>query len=793
MLASTQHQAECPGCQLAFDYSKWAAPYPTDEGELLRRVISEPEPFHVCPGCGARIRLGMPLVFRHRGLGVLAYVGSNLHDVIASWREEMGDDRDICPIFVNTRAALKHAILRAADFAPELASLVPAEDLLWILALGFSDDDWERLDHRKLIVLGEGVELMLKQSFEQSLRNRKPFQVRLRGVLNRLHRLDLRFPAVAQISPDQLLQRQFELLQELGNANPDQWEPTLAAKLDVADPAAIQVCWENAKAYRLDRNTFGAAKFMGQLGLWLAYRFGNTFEQAESAYQYAAAFFVAERHKAAFEQFEAALHLYLESISWHQPLECFKQLGDLCLDFLNDASKAQELYEDGIALASKWRLNEHSVSMSANLARAAFLAGDPETGKRAALGVLARSPNDTAQGRGIRIVALDALRHIRQTLEGPGAALETVRQMFEEIRAGQDWHTLAYLADSLIEPAVATNDWSLADEILTEALNHLPDDASGKTESFQPDAPQLLTGSLDFDQRLKLWTLGGMLAAMNRCLPQAIERFQAAAKLAESADRREELADLQHRWAGVLSEAGQIEEAIDKEEQFVSHQTDITMRARRCVDAANNFFIAAREHASSATGTAQMGIEAARAALAFYEKAESFLQATPAPQPELKDLHWCQCTTAAFLAWQLRREGHNCNASVEQGARATQFAQRNGETACLVESLEALQICWRDAGQMQHAVDVLCKITELLVASHLHPIRGRSRRRTPTFSAVGFTIPACFRVWRWSRTIKMDTSRRRRPKIRRNSCVGWPTRCVAPRSALYVCVNMGPR
>jgi hypothetical protein len=137
------------------------------------------------------------------------------------------------------------------------------------------------------------------------------------------------FPAVAEVASNLLLQRQTELLQAFGAAKPEQWDATLGAKVHLAHPVAIQICWDGARAYRLDRNTLGAAMFLGNLGVWLAARIGNLYEQAESAYQFAAALVAAEKRATAFDQMQSALHLYLESLCFAQPLECFKQVADL--------------------------------------------------------------------------------------------------------------------------------------------------------------------------------------------------------------------------------------------------------------------------------------------------------------------------------------------------------------------------------------------------------------------------------------------------------------------------------
>jgi tetratricopeptide (TPR) repeat protein len=733
MLDQIQHRIECPRCKNAITYAARHTADASSDIDLLLRILAEPEPTHVCTRCNTRIEIAAPFVFIDRNLSLLVYVAAQqetesvvcqIEAALTSWNP---DWEVVKPHRVRGRLALKHAILQACNFASEVASIIPAADWLQLLAFWLDERSWSELGPRIPQLLSDDVAATFAQALHHNRQERTPLQVALRAVARQLHRWDSRFPDVSSHAGEEVVRQQAEMVQALAMVEAKTWQVSFAQHVEKWDRLAIRVCWDGAKALRPHRHRAGAAVALAQLGLWLAGRFGTVYQRAESAYQLAASLWVAGDAGPACEWFKAALPPYLDALCLEQALECYKQIGDLS-KILNKPSAACRWYQEGIALAEMWQMPEHAGPLAANLPLATLLTGDIRATEQAVCQALALAA-DRADGYQIRLAALSVLRVAREQVSDDAGAVEVVRQMVGEFHAAQDWRSYACVAEKLIQTVFRSCDWPLAEAIIGEVLEHYPEcDSDGKSP-FQPDRPQLLTGPVDADLRFRLLHLGGVIGHAACAVKQARDRFAAAAALLDGHHNQQALVQLLHDWAAFLAETGEVEEAVRKHEQAISLHLDDTAKRSRHLKMAGELFFAARHgfiretEATRVVGKERQ-IAALRAAVALGERAV----AGAAPGEISPDLLWQQSSAASLLAWLLRREAREPLAAMQQASVALEWAQRSGEAGCVLEALEVLYSCQRDAVQTQEAAETLVRIVEMLAAggTPLSPANGEA-------------------------------------------------------------------
>ena len=750
-----QHELTCPKCNKPFTTLSWDTADITDDLSMLHRLLSEPEPLHVCPQCGTRVALAFSFTVLDRSRLLLAHVGvfgrpepepvyQSLKTAGEKWQAEGKGSVPSRPYYVRGRLAMKYLLLRSANFSPEIVAQIPPEDCVNILLLW--SDEWSReAGDAPRALLSDAVVTELAETLRLSTEKLSPTQVPLRSLCQKLREWDARVPEVPSPPKEELIEHQAQLLQALAGRPPDEWKEVLQVHLGIAHPVIIPLCWEHAKRYRQHPGGQEGAVVLSQLGFWLAQRIGTCYDRAESAYHLAVAFQVAGYSQDAISQtYEAAIQLYLDALCWHQPLECYKHLGDLYLAS-EDRDAARQWYEEGIGLAELWGMPEHIAPMSVNLSTVAIQLRDyarAETAARQALVYAGREKQEEIQMRSI------AYLNLRSALEKAGdqsGTVDAVRQAAAELSALQDWRTYAYVADDLVKSAVKAKEWDLAENILTEVLAHLDEVESPASRQLQPDQPQLLLGETDPNQRLNLMRLSAITALLSGRVRLSLSRFAEVHDLAHGKVPPDVEADILHQCASAHREAGEVEESLRREEEALTLLTNEEDLVDYCEEAL-------LEHARfavngpppeiallSSQDDSKNRLASLRAASAYFDRVASlYSQSGRTDKGRLTELAWQQSIAAGYTAWTLRRTGQMMTETLEAAALGLDSAERSGEAAARLQALDILYACQRDAGELQHAAQTLHRLVALLVSCEPPNVRDLNEAPSPSEQTTPF-------------------------------------------------------
>jgi tetratricopeptide (TPR) repeat protein len=748
-----QHALTCPKCGSPFETSSWATADITDDLATLQRLLSEPEPLHVCPKCGVRVGLAYSFTVLDRPRLLLAHVDifgrpepvyQSLKTAVEKWHIEAPGAVPGRPYYVRGRLALKHLLLRSTNFSPDVVAQIPPEDCVNILLLW--SDEWSReeVGDAPRALLSDAVVIALAEALRRSTENLSPTQVPLRSLCLQLHEWDARVPEMPSTPKEELVEHQAQLLEALVSRAPDEWEAVLQAHLGIAHPIIIPLCWRQATRYRQHPGGQEGAVALSQLSFWLAQRIGTCYQRAESAYHLAVSCQVAGYVEEAVSDYEEAIRLYLDALCWHQPLECYKHLGDLCLAS-EDRAAAQQWYKEGIGLAELWGMPEHIAPMAVNLSTVAIQLGDfarAETAARQTLIYAGREKPEDIQTRSI------AYLNLRRALEEAGdrsGTVDAVRQAAAELSALQDWRTYAYVADELVKSAIKAQEWDLAEEILAEVLAHLDETEPAALGLLQPDRPQLLLGEADPHQRLKLMRMGAMTALLSGRARLSLSRFAEAHELARGNVPPDVEADILHQWASAHRKAGEVEESLRREEEALTLLTDEEVLVDYCEEAVLDHIRFALNgppleiDSLPSQDDPENRLASLRAATAYFDRAAAlYRQSGQVDEGRLTDLAWQQSAATGHVAWTLRRTGQWMNEAVEVAALALTSAERSGEATARLQALDILYMCQRDAGQLQQAAQTFHTLVGLLVSSEPPSIRDVDGQPFPSEEATPF-------------------------------------------------------
>jgi tetratricopeptide (TPR) repeat protein len=714
----------CPRCDRAFQVSYLAVADLGQEPGLLRRILAESDPVAVCPSCQARILLQAELVVFSREVPfivVVAQPGARspadaVDEAMRLWSNSENPPPAPRPTVVTDRLGLRHAILRACGYAIELVSWIPLPERITLFHR-FA----ERIDWNTLVT---DVEVSFWQPLVEALVSGQRDQAATPGgVVHRLvlERLAGLLPDLARAEPqppEERLALQVDLVRALVETDPDDWEAALPAHLASADPVAIEVCWENATAYRRQTGGVNAAIHFAQLGHWLASGFGTEFQSAESAYQVAAAYDVAGAVSQARAWYERALRGYLNALCPQQALECHKLLGDLAL-MQEQPAEAVPWYLDAIRLAGRWGLEKTQAGTAVNLARASLTLEDGARAESAALFALDLA-EDSEIGFQVHVQAHHILCESKLAAGDRTSAAQHVRAALNALRRGCDWNMLSAMGVGLAGKAMEAGDWVLADEILTEALVHADAPAPAREAQRQPDHQGLVVRGDRSGERHRLYLLGGVAAWIARHdRTTALARLQTAAELARVAGDDAGLAEVLHHQGSILCFAGDIPASSDlhNEASSLSRDGEKLLSWTRQVgdeylEVVRNGLTPTVQEPQSRGLTVSEQVSALNASLAFYARAVSLVAVDSL---EARELAWRQSEAAGALAWVTRLESEDPARAVEIAQQALAYAERTGSDAAELMAREILYLCLRDAGDLQQAAETVYAIVERLV------------------------------------------------------------------------------
>ena len=417
--------------------------------------------------------------------------------------------------------------------------------------------------------------------------------------------------------------------------------------------------------------------------------------------------------------FKRALELYLEDLARQQPVECLKLLGDVNLVNLEKPAEAAAWYRTGVDLAKLWGLAEQIPPMAANLARAAYLTNDLAAGLAAAKEAITGTERHP-EGRQVRIVALNTLRTINQALHDNKGATTAARAMYDDLCAGRDWATLCVFVDDLVDSAMRSGEYELANEMMTEALAHRPSAGQVTAAPMQADVPSLMvSGPTDETRHVRLWRLGGATAQLTRRFSDAQKRYATSVELAQRADDRDGLRAALAAWAGCLCELGAFEEARAMYARAIEGADSPAQRATTAIQGAEQFLMIAQqgvlfsETGNRVTQSEHSQARAARAAAELFEAAETDWNDAGLTEEKRRELSWSESHARALDAWMTRRAGEGLADAIERAQAAVRLAERIPNAVGALEALDVLYFSYRDSGSAQLAAQTLCRIADV--------------------------------------------------------------------------------